>query len=723
MKRILFWLARIFFRFRAYNTSDLTTPGPVLLLPNHVSWLDWLFIGVCLDDDWRFVTSSETAETSWLHRKIMVNRRTFPIEISSPYAVKKMAEFLEQGGRLVLFPEGRISRTGALMKLFDGTGFLIFKTRAKVITAYVRGGLRVPFSPHSGWKRLFTPVTVHFSPAITPPHPTGVSTTEARGILTRWLRDQMVRQQFEVEMEFGKEHVLDAIVEIGRRIPGMKVLHDATRQKLSYRRLLVGTELLASRWRQILRSGAPRVGVLLPNVNATPVTILSLWAADRVPALLNFSTGGAVMLKCCELAGLREIITSRVFLERAKIDPEVFAQAGIELIYLDDVRRTIPTGTRITALMRSFFTRHASLLSANRKPGGAPGEEVAVVLFTSGSEGLPKGVELTHRNLLANLRQLLASVDITDSDRFFNALPLFHSFGLMAGVIAPLVRGVYCFLYPSPLHYRIVPSLVYNLNCTIMFGTPTFLNGYARKAHPYDFRAVRYLVAGAEKLQESTFETYARKFGVRVLEGYGATECSPVICLNSLLEPKVGSVGKFMPGMEWKIVPLEGVAEGGRLLVRGPNVMRGYINPDYNAAFKALDGWYDTGDIVKVDDEGYAYVLGRLKRFAKVSGEMISLTAIEDTLASAFPHFGLRFQIAVVALPDEEKGEKLIAASNEARLQLEELRMVIRQRGFSNLCVPRELRVVKEVPKLGTGKTNHRALMELLERDGHAPLS
>jgi acyl-[acyl-carrier-protein]-phospholipid O-acyltransferase/long-chain-fatty-acid--[acyl-carrier-protein] ligase len=710
MKTLLHWLARLLFRFRAYNTEALHTPGPVLLLPNHASWLDWLFLGVCLEDDWKFVTSSETAQTSWLHRRMMINRRTFPIETTSPYAVKHMAAFLEKGGRLVLFPEGRLSQTGSLMKLFDGTGFLIFKTRAKVITAHLRGALRVPFSPHPGWRRLFTPVSAHFSDPITPPHPGDVSTTQARGILTSWLRDRMLRQQFDVEMEFGPSHILQAIVETGRRRPGFEVLRDTTRQGLTYRKLLVGAELMAAEWKSRLHPHAPRVGVLLPNVNATPVVLLGLWATGRVPALLNFSTGVVVMRTCCEIAGIRQVITSRTFLERAKLDLRAFVEAGIELIYLDDIREAITPAARLGTLLRSFVSRHAALLPS----AVTPLPKTAVVLFTSGSEGVPKGVELSHRNLLANLRQLLATLDIVDTDRFFNALPLFHSFGVMAGVVAPLVRGVFCYLYPSPLHYRIVPTLVYDLNCSVMFGTPTFLNGYARKAHPYDFRTVRLLVAGAEKLQEATFQTYARKFGLRILEGYGATECSPVITLNSLLESRTGSAGRFMPGIEWKLEPMEGVAEGGRLLVRGPNVMLGYVNPEANAKFQALEGWYDTGDIVRVDADGYAYVLGRLKRFAKISGEMVSLTAVEDALAGAFPQFNQRFQIAVVAIPDDDKGERLLAATNEPRLTLDDVRNALKSRGFGNLCVPRELHAVKEIPKLGTGKVSHRDLTAVL---------
>ncbi len=327
---------------------------------------------------------------------------------------------------------------------------------------------------------------------------------------------------------------------------------------------------------------------------------------------------------------------------------------------------------------------------------------------------MPKGVELSHRNILANVRQMLAVTDLTDKDRIFNAMPLFHSFGLTVGTLLPLVRGMPVFIYPSPLHYRVVPTAFYNTDSTILLGTNTFLNGYARKAHPYDFRSLRYLFAAAEKLQETTATTWAQRFGVRVLEGYGATECAPCVSVNTPLQAKYGSAGRIMPGMTYKIEPVEGVAEGGRLFLRGPNVMKGYLNADANAKFQALDGWYDTGDIVRVDEDGFVFIQGRLKRFAKISGEMVSLTAVEDALAGAFPQYGLRCQTAVIARPDEDKGEKLIAISNEARLSLDEVRAAIKAKGLPNLAVPREVKFLHEIPKLGTGKVNYRELEKLV---------
>jgi acyl-[acyl-carrier-protein]-phospholipid O-acyltransferase/long-chain-fatty-acid--[acyl-carrier-protein] ligase len=431
------------------------------------------------------------------------------------------------------------------------------------------------------------------------------------------------------------------------------------------------------------------------------------------------------MLACARLAGLKHIIASRTFAQRAKLDLEPLKAAGIQIIFIEDVREQISRGQRVLAVLRQWLGAKPSVRAI--QPG-----DVAVVLFTSGSEGEPKGVELTHRNVLANIRQMLSVIDLMETDRFFNALPLFHCFGLIIGLLLPLVRGVFVFLYPSPLHYRVVPSAFYNLDCTVFFGTNTFLNGYARKAHPYDFRSVRYLFAGAEKLQESTTTLWSRKFGVRILEGYGATECSPCLTANLPMHPRHGSAGQFLPGIEYKLESVEGIeqpnaeqADGpgtgsrpgdsaGRLFVRGPNVMRGYLNPEANAKYQALGGWYDTGDIAKVDADGFVFILGRLKRFAKISGEMVSLTAVEDALSGAFPQYGLRFAVAIVTRPDQAKGEKLIAVTNEPKLTLEQMRDAIRARGLSNLSVPRELKVLREIPRLGTGKINHRELQKLV---------
>jgi acyl-[acyl-carrier-protein]-phospholipid O-acyltransferase/long-chain-fatty-acid--[acyl-carrier-protein] ligase len=604
------------------------------------------------------------------------------------------------------------------MKVYDGISFLLQRSGARVITVYLRGANRTPWVSHPGWTQWRPHVSAHFAaPAAAPSFP-NLSATVARQRVTAWLRDRMVTQQVEVDLKLGPNTVTATIGSIVRAVPNRVALEDVSNTQLTYRKLATGADALASVWARLIAGArAERVGVLLPNANPTPLTIASLWLAGKTPAMLNFSTGVSTMVVCAQLAQIKHIITSRRFVEQAKIDASALEKAGLQLHYLEDVRGTIGFGTKLAAALRNRFAPGSRLRSARINES-----DTAIVLFTSGSEGMPKGVELTHSNLMSNTRQIDAVMDITDDERFFSALPLFHSLGLVGGLLFPLLRGCYTFLYPSPLHYRIVPVIVYDKCCTVMLGTNTFLNGYARKANAYDFNTLRLLVAGAEKVQTATFDTWAKRFGVRILEGYGATECSPAICINSRINPKLGTAGRFLPLMEWKLEPVPGVTEGGRLWVKGPNVMKGYLNSEPQAKFAAQGGWYDTGDIVEVDDEGFVSIKGRMKRFAKISGEMVSLTAVEDALAGAYPIYGARCQIAVVAVPDEDKGEKLIAVTNESRLTLADLRATIKAKGLTNLSAPRELRFVQSIPKLGTGKTDHRALMQkLAEETAGAP--
>jgi acyl-[acyl-carrier-protein]-phospholipid O-acyltransferase/long-chain-fatty-acid--[acyl-carrier-protein] ligase len=734
LKTVFRWLLRLLYGFKAYNEPVLGTQGPVLLLANHVSWWDWLFLGVCLENDWRFVTSSRTAEVSWLHRAVMVNRRTFPVDMNSPYAVKHIASYLQHGGRLVMFPEGRISTTGSLMKLFEGTGFLLGRTKAKVITAFLRGADRLPLSRNPRRKEWFPTVSLHFSPVLTPPKEPQAHPTEARAAVTDWLWDQMVRQQFETEMSFGPPTVLLAIIWSARKMRNRTILQDSTLKEITYGQILTGATVLSAKWRSLLATSHPRVGVLLPNVNGFPLVLLSLWMNGRIPAILNYTIGPASLLACARLAELRHIITSRKFVERAGLDLSPLQASGIELVFIEDVRARISVLDKVKGMLHSR-------LWPERADKQLRPEETALILFTSGSEGEPKGVELTHRNILANVRQMLSVIDLMETDRFFNALPLFHSFGLTVGLLLPLIQGTFVLLYLSPLHYRIVPAAFYNLDCTVLFGTNTFLAGYARKAHPYDFHALRYVFAGAEKLQKDTVSSWMNKFGARVLEGYGATECSPCLSVNVPMRSRPESAGRFLPGVEYRLEPVEGIdfpdsenstlrappsalrtlhsaLDRGRLFVRGPNIMRGYLNPEANANFQALKGWYDTGDIARVDPDGFVFILGRLKRFAKVSGEMISLTSVEETLLSAFPEYGHHFGIAVVAISDKTRGEKLVAVTNEPRLSLAQIRDAVRIHGLSALSAPRELKVLKELPRLGSGKLNHREVQERLKAEG-----
>ncbi len=711
-------LLRLLYVFRVENASALRARGPALLVPNHVSWLDWLFLGAVLDDDWKFVTSSVTANSHPLLRRVMTSSRTFPIDPLSPYSVRRMAEYLASGGRLVLFAEGRISVTGNLMKLFEGTGFLLHRVPVTVLPCRLRGAERLRgagslnLKSSGSWSRWFPRVTLHVGKARTAPSTAHLGSADARRHLADWLRDQLVEHSFAVEMTEGAQSVSSAILDAARMRPSAILLEDASRRSLTARSLCLRAGALARELARSLRH-EQRVGLLLPNVLAAPVTIFATWQAGRVPAILNYTAGRDALGACVELSGLRTVLTSRAFLANPTVDgaaitAEITAR-GSRLLYLEDLAARVSICDKAAALCDWLRGR------THRTPDAL---KPAAVLFTSGSEQLPKAVVLTHRNLLANIRQVLAVTDLGDPDRVFNALPIFHSFGLTIGLLLPLVRGLYTFLYPSPLHYRVVPQLVYDRDCTVMLATNTFLNGYARQAHPYDFRSVRLLFAGAEKLQAATRETWSTVFGVRILEGYGATECSPCLAVNSPLAARAGTVGRFLPGISWRLAPVEGVTEGGRLWVKGPNIMAGYLNTEAQDVFRAARGWYDTGDIVSVDADGFVRILGRQKRFAKVSGEMVSLSAVESALGEILAAGGSRKLIAVATRPDAVRGEVLVAVTDDSRERLDRLNAGLRSRGFTSLSLPRTLLYVREMPLLGAGKINYRALSDVIGEVG-----
>jgi acyl-[acyl-carrier-protein]-phospholipid O-acyltransferase/long-chain-fatty-acid--[acyl-carrier-protein] ligase len=289
-------------------------------------------------------------------------------------------------------------------------------------------------------------------------------------------------------------------------------------------------------------------------------------------------------------------------------------------------------------------------------------------------------------------------------------LPVFHSFGLTVGVVLPLLFGVRIYLYPSPLHYRTVPELIYGVNATIMFGTDTFLNGYARAAHAYDLRSLRYILAGAEPVKEATRRLYMEKFGLRILEGYGVTETAPALALNTPMFNKFGTVGRLLPGMEARLDPVEGVDEGGRLFVKGPNVMLGYLRTERPGMLEPpAEGWHDTGDIVAIDAQGFITIKGRAKRFAKVGGEMVSLAAVETLAFEAWPDA----LSAVVAVPDLRKGERLLLYTQRKNATRSEFMAYVKSHGASDLMVPAEVIVMEKLPLLGTGKVDLLSLAKL----------
>ncbi|HEV7261110.1 MAG TPA: AMP-binding protein [Bosea sp. (in: a-proteobacteria)] len=491
---------------------------------------------------------------------------------------------------------------------------------------------------------------------------------------------------------------------VSRHGKGRIAVEDAERKPLSYGNLVLGA-LVLGRKLAAQTTERERVGVLLPNVQAMAVTLFGLTAFGRVPALLNFTAGVKNLRAAGELAELRTIVTSRRFVDQAKLDDELAALGeGRRIIYLEDLRKQITSLDKALGVLANFAPGLAM-----RRYQARP-DEPAVVLFTSGTEGKPKGVVLSHANLVSNARQIfaLAAGFLSERDIVMNPLPAFHSFGLTAGLLMPLLSGMKVVLYPSPLHYKQVPKLIGETGCTFLFATDTFLQGYARAADPDDLKSVRYVVAGAERVKPDTRRLW-EPYGTTILEGYGCTECSPVLACNTPVAMREGSVGRLLPGIEARLEPVEGITEGGKLRVRGPNIMAGYLSADEpGRLLPPDDGWHDTGDIVTLDD-GFVVIRGRAKRFAKLGGEMVSLAAVETMIAGLWPDQNH----VVVALPDARKGEQLVLVTEKPDAERGALHETAKAQGFPELWMPRAILVTNSIPVLGNGKIDYAATLEL----------
>jgi len=688
-----------------------------VIVVNHQSFLDGCFVAAFLPNAPTFAVNVHIAR-KWWARPFLSAVRHFAVDPANPFSTKTMVRAVQGGETLVVFPEGRITMTGALMKVYDGAGMVADKSGAVVVPVRIDGLQYTRFSrlgargPHRWFPRLsltmLPPVSLAGprngaagdAPSVDPAL-LGRARRRAVGAL---LQDVMERSAF-AAAPTGRTlwtAFLDAADRFG---PATPIVEDIARTPMSYGRMRLAATVLGRRLAQDLPGPAP-VGLLLPNANGTVVTLLALQAFGRVPAMLNFSAGAEGMLAACAAAEVTTVLSSRLFVERGKLGPAVARMDGrVRFIWLEDLRAGL---SRRDKLRGWFMARRARTL-----PGASlPPDAAAVVLFTSGSEGAPKGVVLSHRNLVANIAQVAAVIDFNAADRVFNAMPMFHSFGLTGGTLLPLLSGVRTFHYPSPLHYRIVPELIYDTDSTIAFGTDTFLTGWARFAHPYDFYAMRYVISGAEKVRDETRQLYAERFGVRLLEGYGATETAPVLALNTPMHGRSGSAGRLLPGIEHRLDPVSGIAEGGRLVVRGPNVMLGYLRHTAPGVLEPPeDGWYDTGDICTLDAQGFVHLLARAKRFAKIAGEMVSMPAAEALAAALWPGAAH----AVVAVADARKGEALVLLTTQPGADAAALAAEARARGAAEISVPRRVRVVDALPLLGTGKVDYVAAAALAD--------
>ncbi|NJC42366.1 acyl-[acyl-carrier-protein]-phospholipid O-acyltransferase/long-chain-fatty-acid--[acyl-carrier-protein] ligase [Brevundimonas alba] len=504
-----------------------------------------------------------------------------------------------------------------------------------------------------------------------------------------------------------EETIFDALLAARDKYGDKEILEDQDRKPLTYTGLIRAAFVLG---RKIagLTEMSERVGVLLPSSMGVVVTFYGLHAHGRIPVMLNFTSGERNVKAALLAAGVRKVLTAKRFIQQAKLEELIgHIESVAEVVWLDDVRKTIGLPDKLYGLMAGMMPKRFRTKTEPSAPG--------VVLFTSGSFGAPKGVVLSQWNLVANCRQVAQHIELKPEWVMFNPLPTFHCFGLTGGVLLPLLQGMKAFQYPSPLHAKQIVELLPQVKASILFATDTFLNQYARVAGPDDFSTLEFVVAGAERVRDETHHLFNTRFhGLKLLEGYGATEAAPVVAVNHPDRNRPGTVGQILPGMEWRLDRVDGIDEGGRLYLRGPNVMEGYLSADDPLAIEPLvDGWHDTGDIVDVDDEGYVSILGRVKRFAKIGGEMVSLTAVEGLASAVWPEA----RHAVVSIPDSRKGEKLVLVTDRKDADVSRLAEWARSHGAPELAVPKKIMRVGEVPVLGTGKTDYVAIQQMVELD------
>jgi acyl-[acyl-carrier-protein]-phospholipid O-acyltransferase / long-chain-fatty-acid--[acyl-carrier-protein] ligase len=710
-----FWriLLRSLYRVEVTGLENYEKAGDrVLIIANHTSLLDGVLLYAWLPETPTFAINTDIAAKK-VFKPFLHFVRLFEMDALNPLSIKSVIKFIKENNKVVVFPEGRITVTGTQMKIYEGPGLIADKSDANVLPVAIDGAQfsRLSYMKGKGFVRWFPKIRIRVLPPEKIVIPDNVSGHDRRKIAAIQMQDLMHKLAYS---KVNQRTTLFSSLIKSQQCFGKKheIIKDANKTSLTYQQLILRSILLGRLIKKQTKADE-HIGVMLPNVCAMPVLFFALQFIGRVPAMLNFTSGALAVNRACETAQIKTIYTSRAFIEAAKLEKLIDDLAkNYTIIYLEDFKQEISLTTKLAALwMSKNPARHYAKQNSNKNPDSA-----AVILFTSGSEGHPKGVVLSHANLLCNYAQVNCHIYFNPSELVFTCLPLFHSFGLNAGFIMPLLGGAKIFFYPTPLHYRLIPELIYEMGATIFFGTNTFFKGYARYAHPYDFHSLKVAVAGAEKLHEDTAQLWANKYGIRIMQGYGVTETSPVISVNNLMSNRAGTVGRVIPDMEFYIKPVEGIERGGHLVVKGPNVMQGYLFHDkpgkiHPPSTERGAGWYDTGDIADVDEDGFITILGRAKRFAKIGGEMISLSSTEELASLTWPEINH----AAVAVYDERKGEKILLFTEHKTAERKSLQEQARENNFSELTVPKKIIVVDKIPVLGSGKTDYISLAKMAE--------
>ena len=665
---------------------------PVIYVVSHQSRIEPALMLSLLPDDTLHILDEASARSPWLEpwREVA---RTIAFNAEHVFVSRRLVRVLKGKGRLAVYLPDNVEPDVKSFRLFRAITRIAMQADARIVPIFVAGTRDLPVSltpkekaPRHWFPRLSVSVLEPMTIAeLVARNPDMASNTNA--LFDRFAEARLYGTNLDRSLFLAMR---DAADRVG---PSHPIIEDVISGSLSYRKLFIGARVLGRRFKAVTAPGEA-VGVLLPNANGVVLTFVGLISAARVAAMINYTAGPASVTAAIRTAVIRTVVSSRAFVEKAGIDDIIAAveAGGAKMLWLEDVRAGVTVLDKVAAALLWRFP-------LQRQQASKP----AVILFTSGSEGTPKAVVLSNRSLLANVMQAEARVSVSPADTLLNVLPAFHSFGLTGGTILPLVLGIKLFLYPSPLHYKIIPEIARKVKPTVMFGTDTFLANYARTAKDGDFSSLRFVVAGAEAVKPETRRIYRDRFQASIVEGFGLTEAAPVVAVNTAIHSRDGTVGRPLPAIRLKLEPVEGITEGGRLWLDGPNMMMGYMSADRPGELQPLEGWHDTGDIVSIDREGFITIRGRAKRFAKIAGEMVSLGAVEMLVQSLWPEE----RHAAVAVPDKRRGERIVLVTTADDANAEELRQFGKKAGAAELMVPNDIIKVEEIPVLGSGKTDY----------------
>lgn len=741
VRTILKFFLSFFYQVEVKNFGQQFNHEKMLIIANHQSFIDGLLLGLFLPIKPTFVVHT-TIVNQPIFKFLLKFVDYLAVDTTKPMAMKKIVHLINSGKPVVIFPEGRITITGGLMKIYDGTAFVAFKSDAAIIPVWIDGAVDTIFARkgHGRPRKICHKININIFKEEYIKLDDDTTARQKRALSGIQMRKMMEKSAFEAKNNlndtvysrllicmdlFGKNYAIaedKEQLETGELKSFTELTKDSikrhlgliTPKKYSYKYLMkvalgVGHALEAK------TKENETIGVLLPNVFVTPALILGLNLFKRLPAMLNYTAGFAGMSSACHTAQIKTIVTSHKFVEIFKLQDTVkkLTDSGLDLIYLEDIKAQMKKKDKLWLL--GYALNNLKDFGQHIKP-----EDPFVILFTSGSESNPKGVVLSNRAILSNVDQINAIIDLNPHDKLLNALPLFHSFGLTGGTMLPLLSGIPFIIYPSPLHYKVIPNVSYDRDCSIIFGTNTFLSQYGKNAHPFDFRDMRYVVAGAEKLTDEVKALWYDKFGKRIMEGYGTTECAPVVSVNTPIAYKASTVGQLLPGMQYQLSSVEGIeaetpfGKIGALHVKGPNVMNGYLLYENPGIAKMPENefgekWYATGDIVEIDKEGFIHIRGRMKRFIKIAGEMVSLENVEKVARLASP-LGIH---AATSKLNPTKGEYVVLYTTDVTLTREKLSQKARELGFTELIVARDIRYIETIPLLGTGKVDYVTLKKM----------